>query len=125
MKKPVSVGIAIALAALVLGALGGYALGMSRGMMHAMNAPVMDHGAHMQAQMDEMSASLEGLSGDAFDRAFLEQMIVHHEGAVEMAEAALERAQHQEIRDLAQAIITAQQQEIAQMRAWKQAWFGQ
>lgn len=125
MNKNVSVGVGIALAALVLGALGGYALGMSRGMMHAMNAPTMEHGAHMQAQMDAMTASLNGLSGDAFDRAFLAEMIVHHEGAVEMAEAALARAGHQEIRDLAEAIISAQMAEIAQMRDWQQAWFGE
>ena len=51
-------------------------------------------------------------------------MIVHHEGAVAMAEAALKNAEHQEIKTMATAIISAQTAEIAQMHAWLAEWYG-
>jgi len=46
------------------------------------------------------------------DTTFAQLMIPHHEGAISMAEAASERAQHSEIRDLASRIIDAQEREI-------------
>lgn len=46
------------------------------------------------------------------DATFAEMMIPHHDGAIAMAEAANERAQHDEIKDLAEAIIEAQEREI-------------
>jgi len=52
-------------------------------------------------------------------------MILHHQGAVAMAEAALKNAKHQEIKDLAKAIITAQNAEIQRMQEWQASWYGQ
>jgi heat shock protein HslJ len=79
----------------------------------------------MHGAMADMMAALDGKTGDVFDKAFLSEMIVHHEGAVEMAEAALRSAKHDEIKELATAIITAQTTEIAQMRSWQEAWYGE
>lgn len=59
-----------------------------------------------------------------FDRAFIEQMIPHHEMGVMMAQMALARGQHPEIQSLAQAIIQGQTAEIAQMQQWYQSWYG-
>ena len=75
--------------------------------------------------MGDMMAGLSGKSGDQFDQAFLSGMILHHEGAVEMARAALVSARHQEIKDMAKAIITAQTSEINQMKAWSKSWYNQ
>ena len=50
-------------------------------------------------------------SGDV-DSDFATMMIDHHQGAIEMAELALERAEHDELKKLAEAIIDAQQREI-------------
>jgi uncharacterized protein (DUF305 family) len=58
------------------------------------------------------------------DQQFIDMMVPHHQGAVEMARIALVRAEHQEIRDLAVAIIASQDAEIGQMRAWRRAWYG-
>lgn len=58
------------------------------------------------------------------DAQFLAAMIEHHQGALEMAEIALERAEHAEVRELASEIIAAQRAEIEQMRAWQREWFG-
>jgi uncharacterized protein (DUF305 family) len=58
-----------------------------------------------------------------FDLRFMEAMTPHHQGAISMAKEAQAKAQHQEIKALAGNIIEAQQKEIAQMNAWKAAWF--
>ena len=76
---------------------------------------------------DEMTMSgmvneLEGKTGDNFDKAFIEQMIPHHQGAIEMAKQAKTNAFHQEIKDMADDIISAQTKEINQMRQWQSSW---
>ncbi len=58
------------------------------------------------------------------DAMFIEQMIPHHDDAIEMAELALTRAEHPEIRQLAADIKRTQTAENAQMRTWYREWFG-
>ena len=58
-----------------------------------------------------------------FDLLFIDLMIPHHESAVVMAQVALERSDRPEIRDLAEAIISAQTTEIAQLQEWRDAWY--
>ncbi len=73
-----------------------------------------------------MMRDLNNLRGDAIDRAFLEDMIMHHMGAVMMSQMLLNRnlVQHQPVRPFAQQIATSQRQEIDQMRVWLRSWFG-
>ena len=71
-----------------------------------------------------MGPPLEQLSGDAFDRMFMIQMVMHHSMAVMMAKPAAANAQHQELKDQANQIISDQTREIGQMRGWLQAWYG-
>lgn len=59
-----------------------------------------------------------------FDRAFIDMMVPHHESAVAMAQAALARSERPEILALAPEIIKAQEYEIAQLRSWRQEWYG-
>lgn len=96
------------------------------GIQHEMaNGQMMGGGSMgMQDEMSAMNGMLRGKTGDAFDQAFLAEMIIHHQGAVAMAQQALKDAKHQEIKDLAQNIITAQDKEIAEMQAWQIAWYG-
>lgn len=77
----------------------------------------------MAQMMADMNKALLGKTGDEFDKAFLTEMIVHHEGAVEMAKLAQRNSKHQEVRDLANAIISAQNKEIADMRGWLKSWY--
>lgn len=77
---------------------------------------------HSTMSMADMNKQLEGLSGDEFDKAFIEMMIAHHEGAVDMAELIPSRAKHDEIKSLGEAIITAQTKEIADMKQWQKDW---
>lgn len=72
--------------------------------------------------MDNMVQKLEDKKGDTFDEQFIADMIVHHQGAVDMAKLAENQAKHQEIKDLSKAIIAAQEQEIAEMKQWQKAW---
>lgn len=84
-----------------------------------------DETMSMSDMMTSMNAELKGKTGDAFDQAFISEMIVHHQGAVEMAQLALTNANHKEIKDLANAIITAQNKEIVEMKIWQKSWFNQ
>ncbi len=79
----------------------------------------------MSDSMRSMMSGLQGRTGDDFDKAFLSGMIEHHEGAIRMAEAALKDAKHQEIKDMARAIIDAQTKEINQMKEWQKQWYNQ
>ena len=72
--------------------------------------------------MSDMTAGLKGLTGDAFDKKFISEMIVHHQGAVDMANLVATQAKHQEVKDLAKGIISAQTTEISQMRQWQKDW---
>lgn len=119
----------IALIALVIGGSGGYLVAGSQAPNpdeHMMGNGMIMHNSQMGMgdAMSGMMLGLEGKIGDAFDRAFLSEMIMHHEGAVLMAEAALENAKHPEIKDMANAIISAQTTEIEQMKEWQSSWYG-
>lgn len=56
------------------------------------------------------------------DTMFAQMMIVHHEGAIEMADLAVERAALEKVRTLAEGISAAQGPEIEQMTSWLEAW---
>lgn len=72
--------------------------------------------------MDDMSADLQGKTGDDYDKAFITSMIAHHEGAVKMAKLSDTNAKHDEIKELSKAIITAQEKEITEMKQWQVDW---
>jgi uncharacterized protein (DUF305 family) len=84
---------------------------------------MMNNGMGMHDMMESMTGSLQGKTGDAFDKAFLEEMIVHHEGAVEMAKQVLATSKRPELIKLANDIITAQTGEIKMMSDWNKTWF--
>ncbi len=86
------------------------------GMMH-------NDGSAMSGAMHDMMTGLSGKTGDAFDKAFLSEMIVHHQGAVDMAEAVLATSKRPELIQLAKDIIAAQTKEIGMMQGWQKAWF--
>jgi uncharacterized protein (DUF305 family) len=79
-------------------------------------------GADMAGDMVEMMNKLKGLTGEAYDKEFLSQMILHHQQAIDMSVDADTNAKRQEIKDLANDVITAQTAEIAQMKAWQKEW---
>jgi len=89
-------------------------------------SPTATHGG--SKQMDgSMSGTQHGMDlgpADAeFDLRFIDGMTPHHQGAIAMAQEALQKAQHPEIKKLAQDIIDAQQKEIAEMKQWRATWY--
>lgn len=86
------------------------------------------HGSHagmgneMSGDMMMMGEELTGLKGTKFDKKFLELMIEHHQQAVDMSKYADTNASHRELKDLAKAVIAAQEAEIAQMKQWQSEW---
>jgi uncharacterized protein (DUF305 family) len=79
-----------------------------------------------QDQMNGMMMNMDlGAADDQFDLRFINAMIPHHEGAVVMAQDALNKSKRPEIQKLAQDIISSQKAEIKQMQQWKQAWYKQ
>ena len=78
----------------------------------------MDHSSMMSGMLSyEELQNLGTLRGTTFDTAWLEAMIKHHEGAIQMANDVLRDGINAEVRALAQEIIAAQQTEIDLMRA--------
>lgn len=71
-------------------------------------------------------AGCAGINGgdEPIDQAFIDMMVPHHESAIAMARLAQERAEHDELRALADEIIAAQSEEITQMKTWREEWFG-
>ncbi len=96
----------------------------------ASSDPVMYHAemGHSMTMTPEMQATMMmsedlGRADEAFDQRFLEGMIVHHEGALDMAQQVLQNSDRPELQQLAQAILTTQQAEIDQMQQWNQSWY--
>jgi uncharacterized protein (DUF305 family) len=63
-----------------------------------------------------MMRDLSKLSGAALDKVFLEDMIMHHMGAVMMAQSVQSHIEHSEMSELTKAIIKTQTEEIQSMR---------
>lgn len=59
----------------------------------------------------------------SMDAMFIREMIPHHDDAIAMADLALTRAEHPELKQLAESIKRTQTAENAQMRAWYRQWF--
>ncbi len=111
---------------LVVGLLGGYFFGNSKmdrmDDIHKMDDGSMMMNHSMSGMMEDMNASLRGKTGAEFDNAFVDEMIVHHEGAVDMAKLVLTSTTRPELLKMAQEIIDVQTKEINQMKAWKVEW---
>lgn len=111
MKTRFLAVLAIAAAAPVTLALHAFAQdpaaeAMSGAIAEAMNK--MMHGMHVAP------------TGDA-DKDFVLMMIPHHQGAIDMARIELEYGDDPQIRAVAEAVIAAQEEEIALMKRWLEA----
>ncbi|GGT24085.1 lipoprotein [Streptomyces kurssanovii] len=76
-----------------------------------------EHAGHSMSGMmtPQEMAELEKASGEAFDTAFLEMMVKHHEGAVDMARTEQADGSYRAAKDMAGDIVTSQSAEITRM----------
>ena len=127
-KESILYGIVGLLAgALIAGFSASYAVNNENGgMMRMMGMHTNTNSQGMMSNesmsMDDMTGILRGETGDNFDKAFIEQMIVHHQGAIDMANLAKQNAKHDEIKNLSDDIVSAQTKEINEMTSWQQQW---
>ena len=80
----------------------------------------MDHGSggtDMEGMTEEDMTALDSSSGPEFDRMFLEMMVEHHGGAVEMAQTEVEDGSYPDAVQLAEDIVSSQTAEIEEMEA--------
>ena len=81
-------------------------------------------GSGMDRDSGEMTSGMLVKNGGYSDERFIDAMVPHHQGAVEMAEVALENAEHEEVRQLAENIVSTQEAEIDQLKRIKKEEFG-
>ncbi len=74
---------------------------------------------------DAMTTSLQSLSGKDFEVKFMQDMIAHHQTALEMATLVPTHTKRPELNTLAQNIISAQTKEIGQMTTWLAQWYNE
>jgi uncharacterized protein (DUF305 family) len=82
-------------------------------------------GSEMMAKHQQIMLQKLGSADKNYDLRFINMMIMHHQGKVMMAQDALQKAQHTELKHMAQDVINCQAKEIEQMKAWRKQWYGQ
>jgi uncharacterized protein (DUF305 family) len=93
------------------------------GGMAGMNHNQMGHGS-LGMGSGGMARQMVMENGKYSDERFIDAMVPHHQGAIAMAEVALENAQHEEIQELSRNIVSTQQAEIEELKSIKQEEFG-
>lgn len=103
----------VVLAASLLGACAAQAQAETQAASPPGEQPFLDEN---NVAMDRMMAGMAVKPTGDVDRDFVEMMIPHHQGAIDMAMAVLKYGKNEQLRRIAQEIIVDQQQEIAAMR---------
>src|SRR5215218_111257 len=83
----------------------------------------MDHGS-MGMGSGEMARQMVMENGKYSDERFIDAMVPHHQGAIAMAEVALQNAEHEEKKDLSRNIVSTQRTEIEELKSIKKEEFG-
>lgn len=118
IRSLVAFGALLTVPVVALAQMGGMG-GMGAGMAGPMLPPgeVTEATTALMAAHETMTAAHVQLTGNP-DRDFALMMIPHHQGAIDMAEVELQFGTDPDLRAMAQAIIDAQEAEIAQFEAW-------
>jgi uncharacterized protein (DUF305 family) len=115
--------LAVAFILAACGGAGGGKQGSGSGGMAGMDHSNMDHGS-MGMGSGEMARQMVMENGKYSDERFIDAMVPHHQGAIEMAKVALKHAEHEEIKELSHNIISSQQAEIEELKSIKKEEFG-
>jgi uncharacterized protein (DUF305 family) len=132
MKNHLRLGLLALAATLVLASCGnsgggsqGNADGPQKaaGGMSGMDHDQMGHGPEGMGSKG-MARQMVMENGKYSDERFIDAMVPHHQGAIEMARVALENADHEEFVQLSENIVSTQQAEIEELKSIKQEEFG-
>ena len=128
MKQNKSNARIVAIVAIVaIAGISAYAISRNDGGMMDHDMPTMSGNKASQSTVSANKDSSDykmfaSVTGENYDRLFLANMIAHHQGAVDMAKLAQNNAKHQDVKDLATAIVSDQTKEIDDMTAWQKSW---
>lgn len=122
MNKNIILSLVFGLIIGVGGTVGVTALTKDNDTKQANNMQQTTVSSNGSMSMADMNKELATKTGSEFDKAFIEMMIKHHQGAIEMAKLSETRANRQEIKTLSQNIIAAQEKEISEMQQWQMDW---
>lgn len=114
-----STRILVTTSLLTIASVSAFAADMPAHHHHEAGAGTSDEGAFLRendAAMVKMMNDMAAKPTGDINRDFVEMMIPHHQGAIDMAVAYLGYGDNQQLKRLAQEIIVEQQQEIAAMR---------
>lgn len=90
------------------------------------DSSIMDsniQGSGIMLQQQQTMLQHLGTADKNYDLRFLDMMIIHHQGAVDMAKDVLKKSKRKELKQMANNIISSQTKEIEQMKAWKKQWY--
>ena len=97
---------------------------LAAALLLCMTLPALADDAATEAFKQADQKMMEGMhitpTGDV-DRDFALMMIPHHQGAIDMAKVELQYGKDPKLRAMAEAIVKAQEEEIAEMKAWQQS----
>lgn len=91
--------------------------------IHSTNTNGSVHPKSHDAMTHSTMQSAPNAAAQPYDLQFLDTMIAHHEGAIEMAKLVEAKSQNADLKTFAAKIAADQQQEIAQMKSWREQWF--
>lgn len=99
---------------------------------HTSSAQSSQHSGHqmsgnMTQEMRMMNDKMEqhlGQQDPEYEKRFIDMMVVHHQGAIQMSRNALQNANRPELKAMAKKAIEDQQKEIEQLQTWREQWYG-
>jgi len=93
------------------------------GINHNAAMPMNHNGMNTNEMDHSMMQSSPNAANAPYDLQFLDTMIAHHRGAVDMTGPCATKAQHAEVKTLCANIVSSQEKEIAEMVSWRDRWF--
>lgn len=90
--------------------------------MSGMDHSSMPADSTASADHSQMKSS-PNAAAQPYDLQFIDTMILHHQGAVDMAKIALSKSTNEELKGFAKKIIDDQEEEIGRMKEWRAKWF--
>ncbi|MBP6923941.1 MAG: DUF305 domain-containing protein [Candidatus Pacebacteria bacterium] len=123
MKKQT---VLVTIMVLLVGVIGGYTLSKT-GLYGSIVDRYNKDNSHSQPPKETFSSEMHGIHDAEVlsEKKFIEGMIPHHKEAVDTANEVLARGENVEVRKLAEAIVTAQEKEISNMKTWYTDWYGE